>query len=92
MAGIGHKGLRAYEQDLLTSDQAAFSEPNQLIDELIEASEKQGRPVQEKDTLKHLVGTDIKHQMPPQMYAIVASLAKLIDTLDNMNEEDKSHE
>lgn len=92
MAGIAYKGLRAYEQDLLSSDQASLNEPNQLIDELMEASEKQGRPVQEKETLKHLIGTDIRHQMPPQMYAIVASLAKLIDTLDQIDEGDNSHE
>lgn len=92
MAGVSFKGLKAYQQDMLVSEQASLTEPNQLIDELIDASRRQNRPVQDKSTLKHLVATDIKHQMPPQMYAIVASLAKLIDAVEVMNEEEKRHE
>lgn len=92
MASLGMKGLKAYQQDLLISDQASISEPNQLIDELIEEANSHQRPIQEKETLKHLVATDIKHQMPPQMYAIVASLAKMIDAIEQGDERGNPYE
>lgn len=92
MAGIAFKGLRAYQQDLLTSEQSDLNEPNQLIDDFIVCAKENDRPVQEKSTLKHLVGTDLKHQMPPQMYAIVASLAKLVDTIESMDGEGGNNE
>lgn len=92
MAGITNKGLKAYQQDLISSEQNALNEPDLLIDEFMAAAAIHERPVQEKPTLKHLVGTDLKHQMPPQMYAIVASLAKLVDTIESMTGEEGKDE
>ncbi len=92
MAGVTYRGLKAYQQDLLTSEQSDLNEPNQLIDEFKACAEENDRLVQEKSTLKHLVGTDLKHQMPPQMYAIVASLAKLVDTIESMDGEGGNNE
>ncbi len=76
------KGLNAYHQELEIREKSSLFEPDGLIDEFREKAKNIGEPLQEKETLKHLIGTDLKRQIPPQMYAVVSSLARMLEKVE----------
>lgn len=76
------KGLNAYLKELANYEKTELSEPDALIDEFIERAESLEEPLQEKSTVKGLVGSDLRHQMPPQMFAVVSSLVRLIEKVE----------
>lgn len=83
MAGLNlGKGLNAYNKELSHVEQSQLSEPNQILDEFANKAAAAGYPLQEKSTLKGLAGTDLRHRIPPQMFAIVSSLAKMIEWVE----------
>jgi type III secretion system FlhB-like substrate exporter len=77
-----NRGLKAYLAEQANYEKTGLSEPDALVDELIEKANLMGEPLQEKSTVKGLVGTDLRHKMPPQMFAVVSSLAKLIEQVE----------
>lgn len=81
------KGLSAYLEEQAQYEKTGLSEPDALVDELIEAAEAKGEVLQEKATLKGIVGSDLRRQMPPQMFAVVSSLVRLIEKVDEESRE-----
>lgn len=81
------KGLKAYLAEQALYEKTNLSEPDGLVDEFIEKAAELGEPLQEKATVKGLVGTDLRHKMPPQMFAVVSSLAKLIEQVEEAGHE-----
>lgn len=78
----GRRGFNAYQAELEIREKSSLAEPDALIDEFKEKAKTVHEPLQEKDTLKHLVGTDLRRQMPPQMYAVVSSLARMLEAVE----------
>lgn len=78
-----YRGLNAYTKELTAFEKTSLSEPDKLVDDLIEAAEAKGHVLQEKSTLKGVVGTDLRRQIPPQMFAVVSSLAKLLEQVES---------
>ena len=81
------KGLKAYLAEQAIYEKTSLSEPDGLVDELIERAEALGEPLQDKSTVKGLIGTDLRHKMPPQMFAVVSSLARLIERVEEAGHE-----
>lgn len=83
MAGLKFgKGLDAYTRELNQLDQSNLSEPDQILEEFAQKALAAGYPLQEQSTLKGIAGTDLRHRIPPQMFAVVSSLAKMIEWVE----------
>ncbi len=76
------RGLNAYLTEQANYEKTELSQPDALVDELIERAQEQCEPLQEKSTVKGLVGSDLRHKMPPQMFAVVSSLVRLIEKVE----------
>lgn len=81
------KGLNAYLEEQAQYEKTGLSEPDALVDELIASAAERGEALQEKSTVKGLVGSDLRRQMPPQMFAVVSSLVRLIEKADEQVKE-----
>lgn len=81
------KGLNAYLTEQSNYEKTGLSQPDALVDELIDKAAAMGEPLQDKATVKNLVGSDLRHQMPPQMFSVVSALVRLIEQVEEQPEK-----
>lgn len=66
------------EYDNITTD-----DKTRIADEVIEYSKSRGIPIEEdSNKVKHLIDTDLRENIPPQMYEVICNIVHLIEALE----------
>lgn len=72
--------INKYSQEY---DKMITDDKTKIADEVIEYSKGMGIPIEEdSNKVKHLIDTDLRENIPPQMYEVICNIVHLIEELE----------
>ena len=75
-----NRNINKYNSDF---QEAVSDDKKKIAEEVIDYSREKNIPI-EKDSnkVKHLIDTDLRENIPPQMYEVICNIVELIEALE----------